>query len=103
MNITWIIAPRDGPPPTDRDNDTPAKRKALHPGAGVTVVVDEERIIAVGLLTRRELDALGPMFRRVWPVTEAPCFSGLLQAIDEADRRLRRDRDVAEERTDVGQ
>ena len=47
-----------------------------------------DRIVAVGLLTRRELDALGPTFDRVWPVEEAPHFSELLRAIDEADRKL---------------
>jgi hypothetical protein len=47
-----------------------------------------DRIIAVGLLTRRDLDVLGPAFDRVWPVEEAPHFSELLRAIDEADRRL---------------
>ena len=47
-----------------------------------------DRIIAVGLLTRRDLDVLGPTFDRVWPVEEAPHFNQLLRAIDEADRRL---------------
>ena len=47
-----------------------------------------ERIVAVGLLTRRELDVLGPSFDRVWPVEEAPHFTELLRAIDEADRKL---------------
>jgi hypothetical protein len=47
-----------------------------------------ERIVAVGLLTRRELNLLGPTFDRAWPVEEAPAFNELLRAIDEADRRL---------------
>ena len=47
-----------------------------------------ERIVAVGLLTRRDLNMLGPTFDRVWPVEEVPAFSELLRAIDEADRRL---------------
>ena len=47
-----------------------------------------DRIIAVGLLTRRDLDVLGPTFDRVWPVEEAPHFNELLRAIDDADRRL---------------
>lgn len=54
------------------------------------------RIVAVGLLTQRNLDALGPTFTQVWPVDETPCFHQLLQAIDEADRQLRRDRDKKE-------
>jgi len=44
--------------------------------------------VAVGLLTRRDLNLLGPTFDRVWPVEEAPSFSELLRAIDEADQRL---------------
>jgi hypothetical protein len=47
-----------------------------------------ERIVAVGLLTRRDLHVLGPAFDRVWPVEEAPHFNELLRAIDDADRRL---------------
>ena len=47
-----------------------------------------DRIIAVGLLTRRDLQLLGPTFDRIWPVEEAPHFNELLRAIDEADRSL---------------
>jgi hypothetical protein len=47
-----------------------------------------ERIVAVGLLTRRDLNLLGPTFDRAWPVEDAPGFNELLRAIDEADRRL---------------
>jgi hypothetical protein len=49
-----------------------------------------ERIVAVGLLTRRDLDVLGPTFDRIWPVEEAPHFTELLRAIDDADRKLER-------------
>ena len=52
-----------------------------------------ERIVAVGLLTRRDLNILGPTFDRTWPVEEAPSFSELLRAIDEADRRLSGEKD----------
>ena len=54
--------------------------------------MDYDRIVAVGLLTTNDVRLLGPSFDRLWPVEEAPHFSGLLQAIDEADRRLRRQR-----------
>ena len=47
-----------------------------------------DRIIAVGLLTRRDLQLLGPTFDRIWPVEEAPHFNELLRAIDKADRSL---------------
>ena len=52
------------------------------------------RIVAVGLLTKDDIRLLGPSFDRLWPIDETPCFSGLLQAIDEADRQLRHDRDI---------
>ena len=49
----------------------------------------QERIVAVGLLTRQDLDLLGPTFERAWPVDDAPSsFERLLFAIDEADRRF---------------
>jgi hypothetical protein len=51
-------------------------------------LVSNERIVAVGLLTRRDMNMLGPTFDRAWPVEEAPSFSELLRAIDEADRKL---------------
>ena len=47
-----------------------------------------ERIVAVGLLTRHDINVLGTTFYRVWPVEEAHSFKDLLRAIDEADRRL---------------
>jgi hypothetical protein len=47
-----------------------------------------ERIVAVGLLTSRDLEVLGPTFDRIWPVEEAPDFEELLRAIDRADREL---------------
>lgn len=48
-----------------------------------------ERIVAVALLTERDLDLLGPTLQRVWPVESARNFTELLKAIDEADRDLR--------------
>ena len=57
--------------------------------------MDYEQIVAVGLLTRNDVRLLGPSFDRLWPVEEAPHFRGLLRAIDEADRRLRRERHSA--------
>jgi hypothetical protein len=49
----------------------------------------KERIVAVGLLTARDVELLGPAFDRLWRVDEAPCFSQLLKAIDDADRDIR--------------
>ena len=50
--------------------------------------MDQDRVLAIGLLTRRDLDLLGPTFDRLWPVDEAPAFAELIEAIDEADRAL---------------
>lgn len=54
-----------------------------------------DRIIAVGLLTQRDLNLLGVGFSRAYPVDQTPCFSELLRAIDEADRDLWIERDRA--------
>lgn len=51
----------------------------------------KERIVAIGLLTQREVELLGSGFQRLWPVDKTPCFTDLLQAIDEADRELQKD------------
>ena len=48
----------------------------------------QERIVAVGLLTKHDLRLLGPAFDRIWPVEEAPSFGELLRAIDDADDQL---------------
>lgn len=58
--------------------------------------MDQERIIAVGLLTRRDLNLLGPTFSRAWPVEEAPAFPELLEAIDEAEEEMRRSAKASE-------
>jgi hypothetical protein len=50
-----------------------------------------DNVIAVGLLTARNVDDLGPTFTRLWPVEDTPCFSQLLVAIDDADRALKRE------------
>jgi len=50
-----------------------------------------ERIVAIGLLTKRDLRLLGSAFDRAWPVGDAALFEGLLGAIDEADLALARD------------
>ena len=47
-----------------------------------------DRIVAVALLTDDDVTRLGANFRRLWPVDEAPCFEGLLAAIDRAEREL---------------
>ena len=43
-----------------------------------------ERIVAVGLLTARDLETLGSGFRRLFPVEPGTEFDDLLHRIDEA-------------------
>lgn len=56
-----------------------------------------KQIIAVALVTAEELSRLGPTFDRAFPIDQTPCFGGLLNAIDEADRELWRKRDELRE------
>jgi hypothetical protein len=51
--------------------------------------MSEERIVAIGLLTESDVRRLGDTFTRLWPVDQTTDFSDLLQAIDEAEERLR--------------
>jgi hypothetical protein len=57
------------------------------------------RIVAVGLLTEDNLSCLGKCLRRAWKVDETPCFGSLLNAIDEADREIWRERDAERSRS----
>jgi hypothetical protein len=41
-----------------------------------------DRIVAVGLLTARDLDVLGTGFKRIFPVDEDTSFDDLLAQID---------------------
>ena len=43
-------------------------------------------IVAIGLLTQRDLDVLGTGFRRAFPLEQGGDFSELLRQIDEAER-----------------
>jgi hypothetical protein len=52
-----------------------------------------EFIVAVGLLTASDLERLGSNFSRAYPVEDAPRFSELLRAIDEAERKLHQHQD----------
>ncbi len=53
-------------------------------------VLEKERIVAIGLLTQQDLNLLGHSFTRAWPVEDTPCFEGLIRAIDDAERELKR-------------
>lgn len=56
--------------------------------------LSQEPIVAVGLLTTRDLERLGNGFSRCFPVSDDGKFEDLLRAIDEADAgsSLRRER-----------
>jgi hypothetical protein len=45
----------------------------------------QEHIVAVGLLTNRDLERLGSGFKRCFPVSDDGKFEDLLRAIDAAD------------------
>jgi hypothetical protein len=55
--------------------------------------MSERQIIAVGPPTQHELQLLGVGLSRAWPIDTTPCFEGLLQAIDGAEREMWRVRD----------
>ena len=59
-------------------------------------LMERDRIVAVGLLTQRDVGLLGATFDRLWPVEQAPHFHELLDAIDRADEALQRTRAVKE-------
>jgi hypothetical protein len=52
----------------------------------VTELRERDEIVAVGLLTRRDLDMLGSGFRRAFPLEQCADFDALLKAIDAADK-----------------
>ena len=49
-------------------------------------MAENDRIVAVGLLTERDLAILGQGFRRAYPLNQGHDFDELLHAIDEAER-----------------
>lgn len=46
---------------------------------------DRDQFVAVGLLTRRDLETLGNGFRTAFPIESGPMFDDLLKAIDKAE------------------
>ncbi|MDQ0838269.1 hypothetical protein [Sphingomonas faeni] len=57
---------------------------------------DPDRIVAIGLLTQRDVFALGHDLSRVYPIDDAPCFGALLGAVDDADRAFHRAQDAGQ-------
>ena len=56
----------------------------------------DDRIVAVALLTRADLQTFGEDLRKVYPAEDVPCFSELLRAIDDADREQWREEERLE-------
>ena len=46
----------------------------------------DDNFVAVGLLTRRDLDVLGSGFRRAFPLSDTTDFTSLLVRIGEVDQ-----------------
>src|SRR5690348_16877984 len=80
-SCVWLRPDAQAGDAYQQQTDAAAKRSALQPlrrveaNLGQKVMMPEEKIVAVGLLTRHDLTVLGPTFDRVWPVEEAPSFS----------------------------
>ena len=53
----------------------------------VSSVVDRRNIVAIGLLSREDLQRLGSAYQSAIPVQDVPAFEDLLLAIDEAQNR----------------
>lgn len=51
------------------------------------MLADSERVVAIGLLTGRDLALLGPSFSRAFPIPDDGDFDALLRAIDAAVAR----------------
>ena len=45
-----------------------------------------DRVVAVGLLTQRDIDVLGTGFRRLFPIEESNGFDDLLRELDRLPR-----------------
>lgn len=54
-------------------------------------MIDAGRVVAIGLLSERDLELLGSGFERAYPVEELPAFvRELLPKIDAAERAMLR-------------
>lgn len=60
-------------PPSPSFQPTPASR-------------ERHRVVAVGLLTQRDIDVLGTGFRRLFPIEDTLGFDDLLEQLDQLQR-----------------
>ena len=66
----------------------PARRVGVETtvdGVGRVAVSDTDRIVAIGLVSARDLKLLGAGFKRAYPVDDAADFTDILRRIDQAD------------------
>ena len=87
MEVRIQILARSGGPlaaPATIGTAAPVLSLCVQDQRGRTVP-DDDRIVAVGLLTKRDLALLGPHFARLYPVLPDAGFADLLKAIDLAD------------------
>lgn len=48
--------------------------------------MDQDRIVAIALLTERDLHLLEPTLTHIWPLEESIGFEDLLRSIDRAEQ-----------------
>ena len=51
------------------------------------IMVSQEKIVAIGLLTQSDVDALGSTLKMVFPVDQKLMFIELIEALDSAQDR----------------
>jgi len=56
-----------------------------------------QEIVAVALVTQRELERLGPGFARAFAIPDGDMFDDVLMAIDRADQACRKRRESGNE------
>jgi hypothetical protein len=84
-----LRAPQAFQAPLRRTAILPVERMLAHQRlASVCSTVAMDRIVAIGLLTQRDVDLLGSALQHAWAVEDAPEFEELLRAIDAADETL---------------
>jgi hypothetical protein len=53
------------------------------------LATEQERVVAIGLLTQSHIDMLGTSLKQVFPIAEDNPFDKLLKALDDLDGKER--------------
>ena len=53
------------------------------------MATEQERVVAIGLLTQSHIDMLGTSLKQVFPIAEDNPFDKLLKALDDLDGKER--------------